>query len=89
MYVCSICKQVTQPRVPQHKLTTYKDWVHPLRTKPVLTKKGQPVYRWHKKMFPEYLVAWSDEGHLLKIIDFGGVGKQIASEKPVCPCCRR
>ena len=87
MYVCSICRKVTQPRVPQHKLTFYKDHVHPVRCKPVLTKKGEPVYKWHPKMFPARLVAWSREGHLMKIIDFGGAGKQIAKEVAVCPCC--
>lgn len=89
MYVCSICRKVTQPRVPQHKLTFYKDHVHPTRYKPVLTKRGEPVYRWHPKMFPACRVAWSKEGHLLKIIDFGGPGRQIAKEVAVCPCCSR
>ena len=89
MYVCSNCSKVTQPRVPQHKITSYKEVTHPVRYKLVLDHKGQPVYRWHRKMFPEWKGGWDRDGHLLEVIDFGGVGKQIEKEVIVCPNCHR
>lgn len=88
MFVCSICRKVTQPRVPQHKLTFYKEVVHPVRFKPVFTKQGQPVYRWHKGLFPKERIAWSEQGQLMEIIDWGGKGKQIAKEIATCPECK-
>jgi hypothetical protein len=87
MFVCSICKRVTQPRVPQHKLTTYRDATYPMRVKPVLTKQGQPVYRNNGKI-PKWKETHNDYGHLMEIIDFDGCGREIAQEIPVCPLCR-
>lgn len=89
MFVCSNCGKTTQPRVAQHKITFYHQATHPTRYRKVFDRKGNPVYRWNRRMFPESRVAWSERGELLEVIDFGGVGKQITRELPVCPDCAR